>query len=73
MCLAEAQVFILELAFRKSLDPELMAELSRGAHDLYTECCKTSSNLRLSILLKEETKIFLNNRRHFYLAFTHFK
>jgi len=72
-CQAEAQVFIIEVAFRKTLGHEIQAQLARAALELFNECHKITLLEPYSKLIFEDVKIYLKNRLFFYHAFSHIK
>jgi hypothetical protein len=65
--LAQAQCFLLTVAEKKKSSLELQAQLSKGIFDLYTSAYQLA-NESLKKILSDETRLFLNNRRFWYVA-----
>ncbi len=69
LCLANAQSLIYEVAAKKGLALELQAQLARGVFDIYTLAYNlTKESLKKQIT--EECRVYLNNRRYYYFAFS---
>lgn len=72
LCLAYAQIYVLELAAKKDMDNSLQAQLCRGVFELMT----TTYNIAKDSMAKafnDETRLYLNNRRFFYYGLCYFK
>ena len=68
ICLANAQILILEIASIKGLAFQLQAQLAKGVYELFTLAYNLSKESSMKKATNDEVKIFLNNRRFYYLA-----
>ena len=69
LSLANAQTLIFEVANKKGLALELQAQLARGVFDIYT-LAYNLANESLKQQISEQCRIFLNNRRYYYFAYS---
>ena len=69
LCLANAQSLIYEVAVKKGLSLELQSQLARGVFDIYTLALNLAKE-SLKKQINEECRIYLNNRRYYYFAFS---
>lgn len=72
MCLANSQLLIFEVASKKDLSFELQSQLAKGVYELFTIAYNlTKESLRKQI--SDEVRIYINNRRFYYLAISFLK
>ena len=69
LCLGNAQTLIFEVASKKCLALELQAQLARGVFDIFTLAYNLAKE-SLKNQISEECKIYLNNRRYYYFAYS---
>ena len=65
--MATAQTYLLVVAERKKSSYELQGQLAKGIFDLYTSALGLAND-SLKKTLNDETRIYLNNRRFYYVA-----
>jgi hypothetical protein len=69
LSLANAQALVYEVASKKGLALELQAQLARGVFDIYTLAYNLAKE-SLKKQITEDIRIYLNNRRYYYFAFS---
>ena len=69
LCLANGQQLIYEVASKKVLAFELQAQLARGVFDIYTLAYNLAKE-SLKKQISEEARIYINNRRYYYFAYS---
>jgi hypothetical protein len=65
--MGKSQLCVAKLAERKSFDLKLQAQLLKGVVFFYTSAYNIST-AELKKVISNETRVFLNNRRMFYLG-----
>jgi len=60
------------MAAKKELPSSLQAQLALGCFDLFTVAFNYSRESLLKFL-NDETRIYLNNRRYYYLGLSYYK
>ena len=72
LCQANAQILIYEVSTKKGLAFELQAQLSKGVYEIFTLVYNLAKE-SLKKQISEEARIYINNRRYYYLACSYIK
>ncbi len=65
--MAAGHIYLLAVADKKNSSFELRAQLAKGIFELYTSACNLIND-SLKKIIDESVKIYLNNKRYYYLA-----
>lgn len=70
--IANSQILIYDIACKKGLAFELQAQLAKGIYEIFT-LAHTLAKETLKKLITDDVKVYLNNRRFYYLCCSYLK